>query len=252
MIDVTLTTDTLLILAAVALIAGFIDAIAGGGGLITLPAMLLLQIPPIQALATNKLQGSFGTLMSSYTLMRKKVINFEAIKIPFLWVFAGSALGTLLVHIMNPDALRIIIPIVLIIIALYFLFAPQAGDEDRKPRLSQKPYRHFVLPSIGFYDGFLGPGTGSFFAMSEVMLRGHNLVKATANAKAFNFASNLASLIIFLFGGHILWLAGAVMIVGQLIGSYLGSLAIIGGGARLIRPVIVVVCLSMVIKFWFG
>ncbi|WP_025733843.1 TSUP family transporter [Carnimonas nigrificans] len=247
--EIMLDGSTLAMLALAALCAGFIDTIAGGGGLITVPTLMLAQIPPVQALATNKLQGSFGTLTSSLTFWRRGHLSFSTIKKPFLFALIGAALGTLLVQQVNTDALQVLVPIVLTFIALYFLLVPSAGKVERTPRLSARIYDATVVPLIGFYDGFFGPGTGSFFSLSEVALRGRQLIQATATAKALNLASNIASLLIFIIGGHVLWTAGIVMLLAQLVGAYLGSLVVLGAGARIIRPLIVIVCIAMLIRY---
>lgn len=236
-------------LFAAATVAGFVDTVAGGGGLITLPVLLLAQLPPVHALATNKLQGSFGTFTASYAMLRRRLVRWAEVRWPFAAALAGAAAGTFAVQHVHAGALDVIIPVVLVGIGLYFLLAPGAGDVERRPRLGAGAYRNGVVPAIGFYDGFFGPGTGSFFSLAGVSLRGQSLVTATANAKLLNFASNAASLAVFVVGGKVVWMAGAVMIVGQVIGAWLGSHAVVRGGARLIRPLIVVMCTAMVLRY---
>lgn len=249
--DVMLDPQMLLLLGAIAFAAGFIDTLAGGGGLITLPAMLLMQIPPIQAIATSKMQSTFGALVATITLIRKRQLTVSDVKLACLASLIGAALGALIVQFIDPSALDVLVPFVLISIGLYFLLAPSAGSLERKPRIGDRAYRTFVVPVIGFYDGFFGPGTGSFFSLAEVALRGRNLIRATASAKAMNLASNVASLVVFIIGGKVLWTIGAVMAIGQLIGAYLGSMALIAGGAKLIRPLIVIVCFAMVGRYLY-
>ncbi|MES2354440.1 MAG: TSUP family transporter [Pseudomonadota bacterium] len=244
-----LSPDTLLILFCAATVAGFIDTIAGGGGLITIPTLLLAQVPVMHALATNKLQGSFGTLTATFMLMRKKLIRVSDVRVLFLYSLTGAGLGAAAIQFMRPQALDVMVPVVLIGIAFYFLLAPNAGDIDRQPRISESLYRKIVVPLIGFYDGMFGPGTGSFFSLAGVALRGQNLITATANAKVLNFASNLASLAVFIAGGKVVWIAGIVMASGQVIGAWAGSHAIVRGGTRLIRPMIVTVCFIMLGRY---
>jgi uncharacterized protein len=153
------------------------------------------------------------------------------------------------VQFVRAQTLDVVIPIVLVGIALYFLLAPNAGVIDRKPRLSPNAFRGVVVPGIGFYDGMFGPGTGSFFSMAGVALRGQNLITATAQAKVLNFASNLASLLVFVAGGKVLWAAGGAMVAGQVIGAWGGSHAMVRGGTRLIRPMIVTVCCVMLGRY---
>ncbi len=240
--------EILALLFGAALIAGFVDSLAGGGGLITLPALLLAQIPPVGALATNKLQASFGTLTSSVRMLRSGMVSWRNIRPLFIASLVGSALGTLLVQRVDTSVLDIVIPVVLVVIALYYLLAPNVSEAST-PKISERLYKVFVAPCIGFYDGFFGPGTGSLFAFSRNALRGDSLVNSTARAKLMNFASNVTSLALFVFSGHIVWLAGAIMIVGQVLGAYLGSHMIIGGKVHWIRPLLVCVCIAMAIRY---
>ncbi len=249
--DLAFDPSLLLMLVLVAVLAGFIDTLAGGGGLITVPVLMLTSLNPIQVLATNKLQSCFGSLTSTSMLLRKRQITWREIRVPCLASFAGAAVGAVIVQQIDSSLLGVMVPFVLGFIALYFLLAPGAGSVERKPRINKGLHNGVVVPTIGFYDGFFGPGTGSFFSLSEVALRGRHLIGATAKAKAMNFASNAASLMIFILGGKVVWLVGIVMGVGQLLGAYLGSLAVIGGGARLIRPVIVLVCFAMIGRYLY-
>lgn len=240
--------EILALLFAAALLAGFVDALAGGGGLITLPALLLAQIPPVAALATNKLQASFGSFTASFRMLRSGMVRWRDVKPLFIASLIGSALGTLLVMQVDTTVLDAVIPAVLIVIALYYLIVPNVNDATR-PRISERAYRLSAAPGIGFYDGFFGPGTGSLFAFTRNVLRGDSLISATARAKIMNFASNVASLVLFAVGGHMLWIVGMVMILGQIIGASLGSQLIIGGRVRWIRPTLVIVCIAMATRY---
>ncbi len=241
--------SVLVLYGVIAIVAGFIDTLAGGGGLITVPALLLGGFSPLLSLGTNKLQGVFGTLVASASLIRKSQVTASSLLLPFSMSLVGGAFGSMAVRQMDAKSLDIIVPLVLASIALYFLLAPKAGEVERKPRLKEGYYASLVLPGIGFYDGFFGPGTGSFYALSGVSLRGWNLIRATANAKLFNLASSLASLAIFVQGSKVLWLLGLAMICGQVIGARLGSLVVMNGGAKIIRPTIVVVCVVMLGRY---
>lgn len=231
------------------MIAGFIDTLAGGGGLVTVPALLLGGIPPLQALGTNKLQGTCGALVASLNLLRRSKFVLRTIILPFFMALAGGTLGALLVQNIDSRALDFIVPVVLVGIAFYFLLAPKAGDVERQPRITERLYATMVLPLIGFYDGFFGPGTGSFYALSGVSLRGWDLIRATASAKLFNFASSLASLAVFIYNGEVAWLVGIVMICGQIVGARLGSSVVVSGGAKIIRPMIVIVSVIMLARY---
>ncbi len=239
---------TLLLLALSALVAGFIDAIAGGGGLITLPALLAAGLPPAQALGTNKLQSSFGSFSATWYFARHGYIDFKTAKWAVLMTFIGSALGTILVQQIDASALNRLLPFLLVGFALYFLLSPRVGDSDSQRRLSVCGFAWTIGLGVGFYDGFFGPGTGSFFAIGFVALAGFNLAKATAHSKLLNFTSNVAALIFFALGGKLVWSVGLFMAVGQFIGARLGSKMVIKQGGRLIRPLVVIMSLLMSAK----
>jgi uncharacterized membrane protein YfcA len=239
--------ETYAILTIVAFIAGFIDAIAGGGGLLTVPAMLSAGIPPVAALATNKLQSSFSSATSTLSFSRKGMIDWRTYWPQIIVILILSGIGSLAVQSIETDALEVIVPGLLVAVAAYVLLSPRMSDEDVHHRLSANAYMP-VGGAIGFYDGFFGPGTGSFFATSLVSLRGLGLIRATAHTKAFNFASNLGSLIIFLATGHTLILLGLCMAIGAASGAWTGSHTAIRFGAKVIRPVLVTICLALTAK----
>lgn len=247
--DFVLSPELVAMLFAAATVAGFVDAIAGGGGLITIPVLLLAQVPPLHALATNKLQGSFGSLTAASMLIRRGLVKMADMRLLFACSLAGAALGAFSVQFVQAETLDVVIPAVLICIALYFLLAPNAGALESQPRVNRLAYQGMVVPGIGFYDGMFGPGTGSFFSLAGVALRGQNLVTATAQAKVLNFGSNIASLVVFIAGGKVLWTVGAAMIAGQIIGAWAGAHAMVRGGTKLIRPMIVTVCFVMLGRY---
>ncbi|MEH6824281.1 MAG: TSUP family transporter [Motiliproteus sp.] len=240
--------ELLALLFVVGLLAGFIDAIAGGGGLIALPALLFVGLSPAQALATNKLQGTFGTFSASLYFIRRGLVDLRSIGTMVLCTFVGAALGTLLVQQIDPGFLTAVIPALLILIALYFWFSPQVGEEDVQQRLGPLSFALSVGFGVGFYDGFFGPGTGSFFAIAFVGLLGFGLTKATAHTKVLNLTSNIASLLFFILGGQVVWSLGLVMAVGQLIGARLGATLVVLKGSKLIRPLVVTLCILMSLK----
>lgn len=247
-----LTTQLISILFFVALMAGFIDAMAGGGGLLTIPALLLTGMNPVAVLATNKLQACAGSFSASVTMIKKGLIHPKMMKIASLFAFVGSVVGTILVQLSPPEFLQKALPFVIGAVGIYTLFSPNLGKLETTPKMSQKLYERTIAPLIGLYDGYFGPGTGTFFSLSQVVLRGRDLVQATARAKLLNFATNIASLIFFILGGQVVWVVGLVMMAGQLVGAYLGSHMVVKGGAKFIRPVIVVVCFCMVSKLVWG
>ena len=239
--------DTYALLTLVAFIAGVIDAIAGGGGLLTLPAMLSFGIPPVAALATNKLQGSFSSATATLSFSAKKMIDWSTYGPQIAVILLLSGVAAWIVQSIETDVLELIVPVLLVAVAAYVLLSPRMTDEDVHQRLTPRGYLP-VGGAIGFYDGFFGPGTGSFFATSLVSLRGMGLIRATAHTKAFNFASNIGSLVVFLATGHAMILLGLCMAVGAAAGAFTGSHTAIRFGAKVIRPVLVTICLALTAK----
>ncbi|MDX7999561.1 hypothetical protein FE394_10175 [Xenorhabdus sp. Reich] len=239
------------ILFLVAMVAGFIDSIAGGGGLLTIPALLSAGVSPVQALATSKLQAAGSSFSASLYFIRRGVVDWRSQRFAIVMTLIGAMLGALLVQFVSPDFLRYLLPILVMIIGLYFLLVPNIGAEDRQRRLGPLAFGCFAGCGIGFYDGVFGPGAGSFFALSYVMLCGYNLAKATAHAKILNFASNIGALGFFILGGQVLWLVGFVMLIGQIIGARLGAGLVLSRGQKLIRPMLVTISFLMSIKLLY-
>lgn len=250
------STELLSFLFFIAVLAGFLDTLAGGGGLISIPALILSGIPPLAALGTNKLQGSMGTATATYMMIKHKKVSWEDIKHIMLSAFIGASLGAIVVQFINTEVLSFVIPIVLLFIAVYFLISPKPKENEGSPTLSYRKYKNLVVPVIGGYDGMFGPGTGSFFALAGVSCRGHDLISSTAVAKPLNFATNMASLIIFVAAGQIVWIAGILMMVGQLIGAWAGAHYLFKINPSYLRGLIVLMSTSMLIKYchsigWF-
>lgn len=243
-----LTPETLGTLFAVGLLAGFIDSIAGGGGLLSIPALLAAGLPPAETLATNKLQASFGSFSATLKFVRQGEVRPGSMLPMIVCTFIGAAAGAIIVQILDSSFLRDVIPLLLIGIAIYLLVSPKAGDLDARQRIGENAFALAIGTGIGFYDGFFGPGTGTFFAIAFVSLLGYNLRKATAHTKVLNFTSNIASLLFFLAGGHVLWTVGLLMGVGQYLGAQAGAHMVIRNGARIVRPMLVVASLAITAK----
>ena len=241
----------LLALAGVGLLAGFVDAIAGGGGMIALPALLSAGLPPVAALATNKLQGSIGTAMAALTFWRRGYVSLRALLPAALLTFAGSLTGALVVRQLDVSLLNVAVPVALIGIALYFLFAPNLSDADKVARLSFGRFVPVMGFALGFYDGIFGPGTGSFFTIGFVMLFGLGLTRASGNTKVLNLVSNLAALAIFIPSGDVVWPVAIAMACGQVLGGYIGARTGIRFGARVIRPLVVLVSVALALRLLF-
>ena len=243
-----LTLSSIVLLFAAGILAGFIDTLVGGGGLITIPALLISGVSPIYALGTNKLQAVMGSGTASFMMLKRKRIQFVEVKGMMLTAFVGSVIGSIVIQFVDAESLNIIIPIIIVTIAIYFLMAPKSAiKQSASQRVSDTVYRNGVVPSIGFYDGMFGPATGSFFVLADVSLRGKEIIEATARAKTLNFATNIASVIVFIAAGKVLWALGAVMMAGQFIGANLGALSLLRINPNLLRYLLVVMCFAMLL-----
>jgi uncharacterized protein len=247
--DLSLTLALLLIAAA--FLAGFVDSIAGGGGLIAVPALLLAGFTPVEALGTNKLQGLFGSASATVAYARKGHVDLTA-QLPWAALSAaGAALGALLATVIPGELFRSFLPFLLIAIALYFAFKPNMDDIDRARRLSPFLFGMVIVPLIGFYDGVFGPGAGSFFMLGFVALAGYGLLKATAHTKLLNFASNLGAFVVFASVGVISWKIGLIMGAAQFAGAQVGSRLAMKNGAKIIKPLLVITCVALAAKLLF-
>jgi len=246
MIDVSL--EVILLLALAGLIAGFVDSIAGGGGLITVPALLLAGIGPVEALGTNKLQALFGSGIATFEYARNGHVDPRQQIGAAGLAFVGSAIGAMLASIAPGEILRALLPILLIAIAVYFALKPKLDDVDRFERLGSIAFLVSIPPIIGFYDGLFGPGTGSFFMLAFVGLAGFGILKATAHTKLLNFASNVGAFAVFVLVGAVAWKIGLVMGVAQLAGARLGSAVVMRNGARIIKPMLIIVSGALAIR----
>ncbi len=243
-----IATHLVVLLVCAAFVAGFVDAIAGGGGLITMPMLLLAGASPIEALATNKLQGSFGAATAVVAYARAGHVKpMQQLGMALMAALAGAA-GAVVAHLMPADALRIIMPVVLVAVALFFALKPGLSDADRVERIKPAVFAFTAVPLVGAYDGFFGPGAGSFYMLGFVMLAGFGVLKATAHTKMLNFASNIGSLLLFAVGGGVWWGVGLAMAVAQIGGAALGARLAMRVGARLIKPLLVVTSTALALR----
>lgn len=241
---------TLALLFLAGLVAGFTDSIAGGGGLLTVPVLLATGLPPQVALGTNKLQSSFGSVTASLVYLRRGVIRMGGLWPAVLLTVAGASAGTLMVQALDPALLRSLIPWLLLAVFLFFLFKPGLGLKEHPGRLALPRLLALSAPLLGFYDGFLGPGTGSFWAVILVLVGGLELRRATGITKILNATSNLVSLAWFLLAGSVWFTGGLVMGLGQLLGARLGAGLVVRRGAGFVRPVFLTVVLLTLIRLW--
>ena len=235
-------------LFGVALVAGACDAIAGGGGLMTLPALLLAGLDPVSAIATNKLQGSAGSVSATVAFARRGLIRWNEAVPAAIAAGAASIAGALCVSLLPRGLLDALVPILLVTIALYFATARRIRNEDAASRISPALFAVTLAPAVGFYDGVFGPGAGSFYMIGFVSLLGLGVVRATAHTKLANAASNLCSLGLFATQGAIAWPIGVVMAFGAFLGAQIGSALAMRLGARLIRPLLVLIACAMALR----
>jgi len=210
--------------------------------------LLWAGLPPLNALATNKFQSVFGTLSSTINFFRKGYIDLPALLPALCFAFVGSVLGSFLVQQVSTEYLSLMMPYFLIALALYMFFSPTITDKDLPPKISKKIFNPIVGGGIGLYGGFFGPGMGSFFAVAFASLQGFNLRKATAYTKPLVLIVNTTSMVVFLWGGHIVWSLALAMALSQIVGARLGSSLVIHKGVALIKPVIVVMTLAIALK----
>ena len=246
------STATLALLAVAGLVAGFVDAVVGGGGLVQLPA-LVVAFPgaaPVQVLATNKLAGTCGTSVSSLTYYRR-VRPDPRTFLPLMAVaFLGSAAGAVAASYLPRSAFDPVILVALVVVGAYVLLKPDLG---RATELRFAGRRHLAVAVlagllIGFYDGALGPGTGSFFVFTLVGLLGYSFLEASAKARIANWATNVAALLVFAAQGAVMWRVGLVVGVCNLLGSYLGARTAVARGSRFVRVFFVLVVAAFVIR----
>lgn len=237
-----------LILVGAAFVAGFVDAIAGGGGLITVPALLLAGVPPVSAIATNKLQGTFGVASSTLTFWRAGRLEAALVLPLFGAAFAGGVLGALIAHLAPTAFLKLAIPFILVAIAIYVLMSPRLGDQDARPRMGLPAFSLSFGLGIGIYDGLFGPGAGTFYLLGLILACGFGMMRAIAHTKLMNFASNLGALIFFAAAGHILVPLGLAMGAASAAGAYIGARTTLRFGGALVRPLVVVVSIAMALR----
>lgn len=219
--------------------AGVIDSVAGGGGILTLPVLLSLGMPPAQAIATNKLQASFGSVTAAWSYVRSGVVSFRACLPGAVLTFVGSLLGAAALQWVRPEWLETLVPWLLAAILVYTVLRPRLGEQQTKARLSPRVFFPIFGLTLGFYDGIFGPGVGSFWTLALIVVLGRDFVAATGITKVMNAASNVAALLLFLALGKVHLTLGLVMGAGQIIGARVGSRLVVTRGARFVRPIFI-------------
>ena len=239
---------TLFTLFLVGFGAGFVDSIAGGGGIITLPALLASGIPPHFALGTNKLQSSFGSFTATVNYAKRGLYEPKKVLEGVFFTFVGAALGSYVVKFFSAGFLTNFIIFMLIVLFIFTLFNKNLGLKTKARRM--KPFLFYTLFGlvIGFYDGFFGPGTGSFWTIALVLFLGLDLKAATAQTKIFNFTSNIVSLIVFILSGVVLLKVGIIMGAGQILGAYSGSTLVAKKEVIFVRYIFLIVVAATIVK----
>ncbi|UTA47301.1 TSUP family transporter [Simiduia sp. 21SJ11W-1] len=232
-------------LVLVAFVAGFISSIAGAGGLIVLPVLLWAGVPPLNALAINKFQSVFGTLTSTLNFFRKGHLDVRPLWPGLLCALVGAVAGTWLIQRMPSDWLKLLLPLLLLLLALYFAFSPDISDEPRPARMGQGPFNVIAGTGLGLYGGFFGPGMGSFYAAAFARWRGQPMRAATASTKPFVLVVNVTSMLVFVASGYQWWGLAIAMAAAQIVGARIGSNLVISRGARLVKPLLVWVTLAI-------
>ncbi len=238
-IDLTIQTYVLLFITG--LCSVFVDSIAGGGGLIALPVLFSVGLPPDIALGTNKLQGSFGTFSASYNYIKKGVVKLDENLTGILFTLFGAILGAVTIQHMEAEFIKGLIPILLFFVFIYTLFLKDLGHGSSNPKMSQHLFFLLFGLGLGFYDGFFGPGTGSFWTAALLIFLGLDMRKASGITRIMNFTSNIVALAVFIIGGKVLYSAGFCMAAGQIMGARAGSSLAIKKGVGFIRPVFLIV-----------
>ena len=246
-----LTPQTFLVVCPLVFLAGFVDAIGGGGGLISLPAYLLAGVPIHQAIATNKLSSACGTCLTTIRFIRKGLVNWKLAVPTILLAMLGSSLGAHASLAMQDGVMEQVLMFVLPVSAFIVLNPRLFRDnDDEELKLDTKTWITALLSSliVGFYDGFYGPGTGTFLIIAFTVFAGLSLRSANAQAKVINLTTNLTSLTIFLLNGQVIFLLGIAAAVCNMVGGYLGAGLAISKGSRITRPVIILVLVLLLLK----
>lgn len=244
---------SILIVCLAGFFGALVDAIVGGGGLITIPALLSVGMPTHLALGTNKFASSMGTISSAYHYYKSGEVEFSILKFLLPLSLVGSALGVLAVLAIDPDFLKGFIIVMVLVIGLYTLLKKNLGLINHRFEVTRKKIKQGMGLSfgLGFYDGFFGPGTGSFLIFGMIHIFGFDFRKASANSKFLNFASNFTSLILFLINGKIMFAYGIPMAISMVIGARVGTHLAVTKGAKFIKPVFVLVSFLLVLKLSF-
>jgi len=247
----TLTTQTFLIVCPLLFLAGLVDAIGGGGGLISLPAYLLAGVPIHNAIATNKLSSACGTTLATLRFIREGLVNWHLALPTILFAVLGSSLGANASMVTEEGIMEAILFVVLPVVAILVLNPRIFHDNaDVLMELNRRTWVTAILSSfvVGMYDGFYGPGTGTFLIVAFTVFAKLNIRTANAQAKVINLTTNITSLTIFLMNGQVIFLLGLAAALCNMAGNYVGAGLAMRGGSRITRPVIILVLALLFLK----
>jgi uncharacterized protein len=244
---------TIIFLCFGGFLAAFIDAIAGGGGLISMPVLLIAGLPPHLALGTNKFAGTFGCFSSAFRYFKSGKTNVDLLKKLIPFTILGCILGVKCVLSISETVLNALVFIMILLVSIYTYTKKDLGTEDKFEMLTSKNIKLGMIMafSLGFYDGFFGPGTGTFLAFALIKIYGFDFLHASANTKILNFTSNFTALILFMFSGQILYKVAIFYAISMIIGGYIGAKVAIKKGATLIKPIFLVMTIGVAIKLLY-
>jgi uncharacterized membrane protein YfcA len=230
-------------------ITAFVDSVAGGGGLISVPALLSVGLSPHMVLGTNKLQGSIASIISSFEYIRSGKVNVHLVKKIIPFVIIGATLGVFTVRILPSDWLKPIIIVLLMVVLIYTFIKKDFGKHENPKPLTAGllSYLLVMCTIIGFYDGFFGPGTGSFL-LFVFLFTGVSYVSAQANAKILNTTSNIVALIVFIKFGYVQYLYGLIMAASGMIGAIVGTKVAVTRGSKFVKPIFFIMTVWLIIK----
>jgi cupin 2 domain-containing protein len=241
----------LVFLLFMAFLAGFIDAVAGGGGLISMPALIYTGMPIAFIFGTNKLQSICGTAMAVRSYYKAGYINFLTVYRGLIFGFIGAISGAITVNYVSNKFMTFIVPFLMSGVFLFNLFNKKLGVKPGKKRMDEIWFFSIFGFILGFYDAFFGPGTGNFWIIAIVFFLGFTFLEASGYAKVLNLKSNVFSFIIFLYYGKVNFIFGAIMAVGSLVGGRLGAKFVIFHGSKVVRPFFMaVVLVNVLISFY--
>ena len=231
-------------------LAAFVDSIAGGGGLISMPVLMAIGVPVHLAIGTNKFAASAGCISSSYRYAKSGKINNNLLKKLVPFTIIGSVLGVRCVLSISEEILNVLVVAMILIVAIYTFISKNLGQEDNFEAVNKKNLRLGMLMALimGFYDGFFGPGTGTFLTFGFIKIYGYDFLHASANTKILNLTSNITSLLLFMINGQVDYKIAIVFALVMIMGAYVGAKVAIKKGSKMIKPIFLVMALFMVVK----